>query len=94
MLAVVGLPVLLPLAALLQLLFPGLLRDQWRNYRARVQVLLAQSTIVFVHWALLRWAFTLPPWWLSDQMLWAPSSRRRWWALSSPSGRSGAPAIL
>ncbi|MBI5759164.1 MAG: hypothetical protein HZA46_11665, partial [Planctomycetales bacterium] len=49
-LAVVGLPVLMPIVALLQLLFPGLLRDQWRQYRVAVQIVLTQSTVMTVHW--------------------------------------------
>ena len=48
--ACVGLPVLLPLVALLQLLFPGLLRDQWRQYRYAVQVLMTQSTLICLQW--------------------------------------------
>ncbi len=66
---VVGLPVLLPIVALLQLLFPGLLRDQWRQYRYAVQVLLTQSTLIFLQWALVKWVFTRRPWWLSDDAL-------------------------
>ncbi len=66
---VVGLPVLLPIVALLQLLFPGLLRDQWRQYRYAVQVLLTQSTLICLHWALVKWVFKLRPWWLSDDAL-------------------------
>ena len=66
---VVGLPVLLPIVALLQLLFPGLLRDQWRQYRYAVQVLLTQSTLIFTQWALVKWVFKLRPWWLSDDAL-------------------------
>ncbi len=70
MLGVIGLPVLLPVAALLQLLFPGILRDQWRQYRVVVQVLLTQSTLIFVRWALLRWFVSQPGWWLSEAALW------------------------
>ncbi len=70
MLGVIGLPVVLPVAALVQLLFPGVLREQWRQYRAVVQVLLAQSTLIFIHWALLRWFVARPTWWLSDAALW------------------------
>jgi outer membrane protein assembly factor BamB len=70
MLSVIGLPVVLPIAALVQLLFPGVLREQWRQYRVVVQVLLAQSTLIFVHWALLRWFVAQPSWWLSDAALW------------------------
>ena len=69
MLAVIGLPALLPLVALLQLLFPTMLRDQARHYRRAVRVVLAQSTLIFLHWALLRWVVSSRPWWLSDQAL-------------------------
>ncbi len=70
MFGVIGLPVVLPVAALVQLLFPGVLREQWRQYRVVVQVLFAQSTLIFVHWALLRWFVARPGWWLSDAALW------------------------
>jgi outer membrane protein assembly factor BamB len=67
--AVVGLPVLMPIVALLQLLFPGLLRDQWRQYRVAVQVLLTQSTLMAAHWIVMRWFIKERTWWLSDQAL-------------------------
>jgi outer membrane protein assembly factor BamB len=66
---VVGLPVLLPIVALLQLLFPGILRDQWRQYRYAVQTLLTQSTLICLHWALVKWVFIERPRWLSDDAL-------------------------
>ena len=71
---VIALPVLVPIAALLQLLFPGILREQWRQYQYVVKVLIAQSTVIFVHWALCAWVFTakVKPWWLADKYLgWA-----------------------
>ena len=68
---VVALPVLVPIAALLQLLFPGILREQWRQYQYVVKVLMTQSTVIFLHWALLRWVFADQPWWLADKYLWA-----------------------
>ncbi|HZZ74213.1 MAG TPA: PQQ-binding-like beta-propeller repeat protein [Pirellulales bacterium] len=67
---VIALPVLVPIAALLQLLFPGILREQWRQYQYVVKVLVTQSTVIFVHWALLKWVFKDQPWWLADKYLW------------------------
>jgi hypothetical protein len=69
MLAVIGLPVVVPLAALLQLLFPGLLVEHWRQYRFAIQATLAQSSLIFLRWALLRWFVATRPWWLSDVAL-------------------------
>jgi outer membrane protein assembly factor BamB len=69
MLAVIGLPVVVPLAALLQLLFPGLLVEHWRQYRFAIQTTLAQSSLIFLRWALLRWFIATRPWWLSDVAL-------------------------
>lgn len=69
-LAVVGLPVLMPIVALLQLLFPGLLRDQWRQYRVAVQIVLTQSTVMTAQWIALRWFVSERTWWLSDEALW------------------------
>ncbi len=71
LLGVVALPFLMPVAALLQLLFPGLLRDQWRQYKVAVYILLTQSTLYFIHLALVRWVFSEQVWWLSDNALWA-----------------------
>jgi outer membrane protein assembly factor BamB len=67
---VVTLPFLAPLAVLLQLLFPGLLRDQWRQYRIAISVLMTQSTLLAVHWAVVRWGVTVRPRWLADDVLW------------------------
>lgn len=64
--AVIALPVLAPLAALLQLLFPGLLKDQWQQYRVAGTVLMSQSTILVLQWALVTWFFTDGAWWLQD----------------------------
>jgi outer membrane protein assembly factor BamB len=67
---VVTLPFLAPLAVLLQLLFPGLLRDQWRQYKIVISVLMTQSTLLTVHWAVVRWGVTVRPRWLADDVLW------------------------
>ena len=67
---VIALPFLAPLAALLQLLFPGLLREQWWNYRIAISVLLTQTTLLFVHFALVRWVVSEWTWWLGDDVLW------------------------
>ncbi|MBI1902969.1 MAG: PQQ-like beta-propeller repeat protein, partial [Planctomycetia bacterium] len=69
LLSVITLPVLAPLAALLQLLFPGLLRDQWKQYRAAVVVLMTQSTLLFAHWAAVRWLVSERAWWTSELAL-------------------------
>jgi len=69
-LAVIALPVLMPIAALLQLLFPGLLQAQWKQYKIAVYTLLSQSTLIFLHFAAVTWIFTDPrPVWLSDNAL-------------------------
>ena len=68
-LGVITLPVLAPIAALLQLLFPGLLRDQWKQYRVAITVLLTQSTVFMIHWALITFWVTDRVWWLSDAAL-------------------------
>jgi outer membrane protein assembly factor BamB len=67
---VVTLPFLAPLAVLLQLLFPGLLRDQWRQYKIVISVLMTQSTLLAVHWAVVRWGVAVRPRWLADDVLW------------------------
>ncbi len=67
--SVITLPVLAPIAALLQLLFPGLLRDQWKQYRIVITVLLTQSTLFMIHWALITFFITDRLWWLSDASL-------------------------
>lgn len=69
-LGVVALPFLAPLAALLQLLFPGLLRDQWKQYRIAISVMMTQSSLIAVHWIVLRWFVKERPWWLGDEALW------------------------
>jgi len=69
--AVIGLPVLMPIVAILQLLFPGLLGERWRQYRAAITVLLTQSTVIFAHWAAVRWLPRSRGWWLRDDVLWA-----------------------
>jgi len=67
---VVTLPFLAPLAVLLQLLFPGLLRDQWRQYKIVISVLTTQSSLLAVHWIVLRWFVAVRPRWLGDDVLW------------------------
>ncbi|HVV98829.1 MAG TPA: PQQ-binding-like beta-propeller repeat protein, partial [Planctomycetaceae bacterium] len=69
--SVIALPFLAPLAALLQLLFPGLLRDHWKRYRVVISILMTQSTLITLHWVLLRWFVKERSWWLMDDMLWA-----------------------
>ncbi|MEX2214744.1 MAG: PQQ-binding-like beta-propeller repeat protein [Phycisphaeraceae bacterium] len=68
-LAVITLPVLAPIAALLQLLFPGLLAEQWRHYKIVISVLITQSTVFMLHWAAVTWWVTDRVWWLSDVAL-------------------------
>jgi outer membrane protein assembly factor BamB len=69
-LAVITLPALAPLIALIQLLFPGLLGDHWKQYRAAIGVMLSQSSLYFLQWLLLFWVE--PTWWLSGTALaWA-----------------------
>ncbi len=53
MLGVIALPVLAPLAAILQLLFPGLMRDQWQRYQVAISVLMSQSTVLVLQWVLV-----------------------------------------
>src|SRR5690349_7397015 len=67
---VIALPVLMPIAALLQLLFPGLLQAPWKQYKIAVYTLLSQSTLIFLHFAAVTWIFTGPrPVWLTDNAL-------------------------
>ena len=73
--AVIGLPVLLPIVAILQLLFPGLLGERWRQYRVAISVLLTQSGVIFAQWAASRWL---------------PRSRGWWTARRRALGRDGA----
>jgi len=69
---VIALPAIAPLIALIQLLFPGLLGDHWKQYRAAIGVLLSQSTLMFAHWVLVTWVYQEPSWWLSPAALaWA-----------------------
>jgi len=56
---VIALPFLMPIAALFHLLFPGILRDQVRQYRIAVSVLLSESTLIFGHWAMCRWGLMI-----------------------------------
>ena len=69
--AVIGLPVLLPIVAILQLLFPGLLGGRWRQYRVAISVLMTQSTVIFAQWAASRWLPRSRGWWMRDDVLWA-----------------------
>ena len=66
-LAVITLPALAPLIALIQLLFPGLLGDHWKQYRAAIGVMLSQSSLYFLQWLILFWMER--QWWLSDWAL-------------------------
>lgn len=70
MLGVIALPVLAPLAAILQLLFPGLMRDQWQRYQVAISVLMSQSTVLVLQWVLVTYVYTQRVWWLDD---WAVS---------------------
>lgn len=72
LLAVITLPALAPLVALLQFLFPGLLGDHWKHYRCMIAALMTQSTLMFAQWAVLTWFVDEPTWWLTDRALaWA-----------------------
>src|SRR5205823_390809 len=55
---------------LLQLLFPGLLRDQWRRYKIVISVLTTQSSLLAAHWIVVRWFVAVRPRWLADDVLW------------------------
>jgi outer membrane protein assembly factor BamB len=72
LLAVIILPFLMPVAALFNLLFPGILREKWRQYQVAVVVLLTQSTLIFTHFAVRNWIVSEPGKhaWLSDAALW------------------------
>jgi outer membrane protein assembly factor BamB len=67
--AVITLPVLAPIVALLQLLFPSLMRNQYQQYKALIHTLLAQSSLMFAHWAAVQWLVKRRTWWLSDEAL-------------------------
>jgi outer membrane protein assembly factor BamB len=68
LLGVIALPFLMPVAALLQLLFPALLREQWRQYSIAISVLLTQSTLVLLQWAFGSWLGT-GGWW-NERVAW------------------------
>src|SRR5262245_8096811 len=66
MLAVISAPLLFPVAAILQLLFPVLLRERFRAYRWACVALVTESIILTIHWLLGRlwpdWVAThIPP---------------------------------
>jgi outer membrane protein assembly factor BamB len=67
--AVITLPVLAPIVALLQLLFPSLMRNQYQQYKALIHTLLAQSSLMFAHWVTVQWLVKQRTWWLSDEAL-------------------------
>ena len=69
LLAVITLPALAPLIALIQLLFPGLLGDHWKQYRAAIGVMLSQSSLYFLQWLFITWIVSEPQWWLTDRAL-------------------------
>ena len=54
MLAVISAPLVWPVAAILQLLFPVLLREQFRAYRWACVALVIDSIILTFHWLLAR----------------------------------------
>src|SRR5262245_5373739 len=94
MLAVISAPLLWPVAAILQLLFPVLLREQFRAYRWACVALVTDSVIVGVHWLLgLLWpdwvATHIPP----ESLTWtllavvAACTLAAWWERAGPIGR-------
>jgi outer membrane protein assembly factor BamB len=69
-LGVIALPAIAPLIALIQLLFPGLLGEHWKQYRAAIGALLSQSTLMFAQWlAAMFWVPAEGSWWLGPQAL-------------------------
>jgi outer membrane protein assembly factor BamB len=68
-LGVIALPAIAPLIALIQLLFPGLLGEHWKQYRAAIAVLLSQSTLMFGQWLATIWVPAESSWWLGPQAL-------------------------
>lgn len=68
-LGVIALPALAPILALIQLLFPGLLGDHWKQYRSAIGSLLSQSTLMFAQWVAVTWLVKEPVWWLTDRAL-------------------------
>ncbi len=68
-LGVIALPAIAPLIALIQLLFPGLLGEHWKQYRAAIGVLLSHSTLMFTQWIVTFWIAAESSWWLSPEAL-------------------------
>jgi outer membrane protein assembly factor BamB len=96
--AVVTLPLLLPVAALLQLLFPAVLRRHGREYRRAVAVLLAQATLLLGVWLSLDWLRLPRPAYLGDAAVWAAAAAAALAgliaSLVTPPGPGGRPTGL
>src|SRR5262249_10864972 len=93
MLAVISAPLLWPVAAILQLLFPVLLREQFRAYRWACVALVTDSIILVMHWLLGRfwpdWVAThvspaSVPWTLVAVV--AACTVAAWWERAGPTG--------
>lgn len=69
LIGLIALPVLAPIVALLQLLFPGLMRNQYQQYKTAIHVMLTQSTVMFLHWLGSLWFAAQRPWWLREEVL-------------------------
>jgi outer membrane protein assembly factor BamB len=69
LIGVIALPAIAPLIALLQLLFPGLLGDHWKQYRAVIGVLLTQSTLMSAQWIASFWVGPDATWFMTPQAL-------------------------
>ncbi|HEY1377463.1 MAG TPA: PQQ-binding-like beta-propeller repeat protein [Gemmataceae bacterium] len=93
-LAVISAPLLWPVAALLQLLFPALLRDRVRAYRWACVALVTQSALLTLHWLLGRfWPDAVAAWMPPGRLTWslvavtAGCAAAAWWQSAPPAGR-------
>src|SRR4051794_16938825 len=89
-LAVIAAPLLWPVAAILQLLFPVLLREQVRAYRWAVVAVVGESSLLISHWLLSRF---FPGRLSTDWLPWAvvaglaACAVAAWWQARPPAGR-------
>lgn len=93
-LGVIAAPLLWPIAAILQLLFPVILREQARAYRWACVALVTESTLLTIYWLVGRWWPQLVGAWVTpDRLLWAvvglivACTAAAWWRSPPTPGR-------
>jgi outer membrane protein assembly factor BamB len=92
--AIISAPLLWPVAAILQLLFPVVLREQARAYRWACAAVVSASGLISLAWLLDRWwpaeaADWLPPYRLAWAVtaVTAACAAGAWWRPATPAGR-------